>query len=192
MIHQKSTGILLLFLLAGCAGASSLDFVRENIYVSLRLPDTMCVTGEYFFAAKDGAALTTAVVYPFPVDSTIVFPHAISVTDRTGAVSFQSHPEQAMILLPVNVAKGDTSKTTVTYRQKLRGNVGRYILTTTQNWQKPLGKCMYEVSVPRDVTLTFLSYESDTVFEKKGALVYRFGKDNFMPTKDLVFSFKKR
>ncbi len=184
--------ISLAFLLSANVFASDLDFVKENIYVSLRLPDTMCVTGEYFFAAKDGSALSTSVVYPFPVDSSIAFPHAIRVTDKTGPVAFQSHPEQAMILIPVAIEKGDTGTTTIVYRQRLNGSTGRYILTTTKSWQKPLGKSNYSVTVPSNAVLTFLSYESDTVYQKNSSLVYSFTKSDFMPVKDLVFSFKKR
>ncbi len=180
------------FLLAAPVFAGNLDFVKENIYVSLRLPDTMCVTGEYFFAAKDGSVLTTSVVYPFPVDSTIAFPHAIRVTDKAGPVAFQSHPDQAMILIPVTIGKGDTGTTTVVYRQRLNGNTGRYILTTTKSWQKPLGKSNYSVTVPSRAVLTFMSYESDTVYQRNGSLVYSFTKSDFMPARDLVFSFKKR
>jgi hypothetical protein len=172
--------------------ASDLDFVKENIYVSLRLPDTMCVTGEYFFAAKDGSALSTSVVYPFPVDSSIAFPHAIQVTDKEGPVAFRSHPEQAMILIPVTIGKGDTGTTIVVYRQRLKRNTGRYILTTTKSWQKPLGKSNYSVTVPSNTVLIFLSYESDTVYQKNGSLVYSFTKSDFMPARDLVFSFKRR
>ena len=173
-----------------CAG--NLDFVKENIYITLVLPDTMCVKGEYFFASTDGSAIQTSVVYPFPVDSSINFPHSIHVSDKAGTVVFQSHQDQAMVLIPVSIAKNGTGKTTVVYRQRLNKNTGRYILTTTQTWQKPLGKSNYSVTMPAGATLTFLSYESDTVCEKKGAVVYSFSKSNFMPAKDLTFSFKKR
>jgi hypothetical protein len=46
--------------------------------------------------------------------------------------------------------------------------------------------------VPAGAVLMFLSYESDTVYEKKASLVYSFTKSDFMPTKDLIFSYKKR
>jgi hypothetical protein len=114
------------------------------------------------------------------------------VSDKAGTVVFQPYQDQAMVLIPVSIAKNDTGKTTVVYRQKLNKNTGRYILTTTQTWQKPLGKSNYSVTVPAGSMLTFLSYESDTVYEKKGSLVYTFTRSGFMPTKDLTFSFKKR
>jgi hypothetical protein len=170
--------------------AGDLDFVRENIYVSLRLPDTMCVKGEYFFATKIGSAIKTSVVYPFPVDSSLDFPHAIHVFDKTGTLTYQSHPEQAMVLIPISINKADTSKITVVYRQRLKRNTGRYILTTTQSWEKPLGRSNYSITVPQNVTLEYFSYESDSVFNKKDSLVYFFSKENFMPIKDLVFRFK--
>ncbi|HUI93663.1 MAG TPA: DUF4424 family protein [Chitinivibrionales bacterium] len=190
----RALSVIAIFLLLAPARnfAGNIDFVKENIFISLVLPDTMCVKGEYFFASTDGSAIHTTVMYPFPVDSSINFPCLIRVRDKAGPVAFQSNPGQAMILIPVSIAKNDTGKTTVVYRQKLKKNSGRYILTTTQTWRKPLGNSNYFITVPSHAILNFLSYESDSVFTRKDSTVYFFSKKVFMPTKDLVFSFCRR
>jgi hypothetical protein len=172
--------------------AGNLDFVRENIFISLALPDTLCVKGEYFFASTDGAAISSSVIYPFPVDSVLYFPHTIRVSDKSGPIGYKPQQEQAMVLIPVTIGTGETNKTTVIYRQRLKKNTGRYILTTTQAWQKPLGKSNYFITVPSGAILTFMSYQSDSVYTRGDSTVYFFSKNNFMPDKDIVFSFSKR
>ena len=152
MTRTPFSFFLVILLFATSLFAGNLDFVKENIYITLVLPDTMCVKGEYFFASTDGSAIQASVVYPFPVDSSINFPHSIHVSDKAGTVVFLPHQDQAMVLIPVSIAKNDTGKTTVVFRQRLLKSTGRYILTTTQTWQKPLGKSNYTVTVPAGAT----------------------------------------
>lgn len=42
------------------------------------------------------------------------------------------------IIMPVNFAPFESKKITVKYKQKLKDKKARYILTTTQKWEKPL------------------------------------------------------
>jgi hypothetical protein len=191
MSHCRISACLLLALLAICR-AGDLDFVKENIFVSIHAPDTMRVRGEYFFVCKNGHPLETTVQYPFPIDSDMAAPRSIRVELKTGTLAFDTLPGLSSILFRVSIAQGDTAKITISYYQLMKHRTGRYILTTTQTWGKPLVNSTYYLTAPSSVRVSFLSYESDSVYAKKDSLVYYFAKKVFMPDRDFVFSYEKR
>jgi|WetSurMetagenome_2_1015567.scaffolds.fasta_scaffold00186_3 hypothetical protein len=191
MIARGPT-LLLPLALCSVLSAGDLDFVKENIFVSIHLPDTMWVRGEYFFAAKNGERLETPVRYPFPVDSTLTAPTAIRVSTGSGAIACDTVPGMSSILFTVSIPPRDTVKATVSYRQRMRAGRGRYILTTTQTWGKPLVNSNYYLTAPSKARVSFLSYESDSVYAKKDSLVYFFKKKVFMPDRDLEFYYEKK
>jgi hypothetical protein len=47
----------------------------------------------------------------------------------------------------------------------------------------------YSVSVPANLTLDFLSYPCDSVVAAGNRMIYHFFKTNFMPERDIVFSW---
>jgi hypothetical protein len=177
-------------LIAGPAVAGGVLFVRENIAVSLLLPDTVMVRGEYFFRAGDTAPASTQLYYPFPIDSLAGFPCFIKVSDGRAAKEIGFSRSREGISFPVAVKAGDTMEVGVVYKQRAGKKTGRYILTTTGAWNAPLENSRYSVSVPSAMTLTFMSYECDSVAAEGNCLVYRFFKKKFMPDRDLSFSWK--
>jgi hypothetical protein len=167
--------------------AGELRFAAENIDVALHPPDTVEVTGEYFFTSSDGTACKQRVIYPFPADSTAEAPCCITVqkSDPRRKVSFNRIEKG--ISFAVDVPERDTVAVTVTYRQRFGNKTGRYILTTTASWSRPLSNSRYTLRVPINTTLKYLSYECDTVYTSGTSRIYSFFKKKFMPGRDLVF-----
>lgn len=167
--------------------AGELRFSAENINVTLYPPDTVEVTGVYFFTASDGSHRRQKVIYPVPLDSAAEYPFFFSVhrSGKTGEVTFDRIATG--ITFGIDVPKGDTATITVIYRQRFSGNAGRYILTTTSSWGRPLENSRYTIRIPASTTLTYLSYECDTVFMAGKNLIYSFYKKRFMPDRDLIF-----
>lgn len=172
------------------AVGGELRFVRENIDVSVVMPDTIRVRGEYFFTTPD-SVVTMKLFYPFPVDSHSLYPHAISVEKGASREKASFDRGSRGILFSVSARRGDTSCVTIVYEQRVTTNSARYILTTTKNWGKPLINSRYTVSVPSDVTLDYLSYECDSVAVRGDLRVYSFYKKRFMPERDLMFVWRK-
>jgi len=190
-------GNFAIILLAAClivpfgrADGAKLRFVRENIDVSVLMPDTIRVRGEYFFTASD-SIVTMKLFYPFPIDSHSLYPHAISVEKGPSREKASFDRGDRGILFSVSAKRGDTSCVKVVYEQRVTTNSGRYILTTTKNWGQPLINSRYTVSTPSNVILDFLSYECDSVAVRGEARVYSFYKKRFMPERDLIFVWRK-
>lgn len=187
---MRATHLTLAPLLAATlAFAGELDFWRENIAVRITACDTIEVTGDYFFRSPGTAPLTIGLYYPVPVDSLSDFPARI--TARAGDSTRVAHTHSGSgVTFPVTVPESGVCSVRVCYTQHVRQCAGRYILTTTSAWGKPLGPSNYSVALPSGMTLTHLSYEADSAASAGGWTVYRFFRDNFMPTQDLAFTWE--
>jgi len=186
---RSSPFCLALLLPASLAFTGELDFWRENIAVRITACDTIEVIGDYFFRGPGNAPLTTGLYYPVPVDSVSDFPARISV--RSGDSALVAHTRSGSgITFPITVPQNGVCSVRVCYTQHVRQCTGRYILTTTSAWGKPLGPSNYSVALPAAMALTHLSYEVDSITTAGGWPVYRFFRDNFMPTQDLAFTWE--
>ena len=177
-----------LFLLSGVSGGQVL-FVRENIAVTVLPPDTVMVCGGYFFSTGEAGPVPAQLYYPFPVDSSADYPCFIKVTDNRTAKDMAFNRSSEGISFSVGVTEGDTAETVVVYKQHVKNRNGRYILTTTSAWGRPLTNSRYSVRIPTAMTLTYMSYECDSVVATGDHLVYHFFKKEFMPNRDLSFTW---
>jgi hypothetical protein len=169
--------------------AGNVLFIKETIAVSVLVPDTVEVRGDYFFTAADSslAAALTSLFYPFPVDSSGEYPCFIEVKNARSGKAIEFGRQEQGIMFPVEARAGDTTAVTIVYKQRVKKNSGRYILTTTGTWGRPLVDSRYSVSVPNNVTLNYMSYECDSVASAGDRLIYQFFKKKFMPDRDLAF-----
>ena len=171
----------------GTSAAAEIYFIKENIDVTVRSVDTVVVQGEYFFLSGRSDAFESSVFYPFPVDSIHRFPFFISVVDRKHGTSLPFVRHEAGVSFPVPLNPEDTTVIVVNYSQRVTRPRARYILMTTAAWGRPLCDSRYSVTVPKDMILSFVSYECDSVVERGGLLSYEFFKTDFMPDRDLSF-----
>jgi hypothetical protein len=188
--HTIKNWLFLLTVIAGTAPAGGLMFVRENIAVSLLLPDTVMVHGEYFFCSGDTVPASSQLYYPFPIDSSAGFPCYSKVRDERFAKDIPFSSDHEGISFPVTVRAGDTTEIVVVYKQQTGKRTGWYILLTTGAWSRPLVNSRYSVSIPNTMTLAYMSYECDSVVSAGNCIVYHFYKKKFMPDRDLSFSWK--
>jgi hypothetical protein len=171
------------------AGAGGLLFVKETIEVSVFPPDTVCIKGAYYFTGTGTDVAELPLHYPFPADSGAGYPFFIEVRDPHTAKPLPFVREGEGIAFSVRARAGDTAAVVVVYKQRFPGKSGRYILTTTALWGRPLNDGRYSVSVPKGATLDFMSYQCDSVVSSGGRMVYHFFKKKFMPDRDLTFQW---
>jgi len=77
----------------------------------------------------------------------------------------------------------------VNYIQELKINKFEYILTSTQNWGKPLSSASFNVFIDSDIGLKSISYKPDIREILKGKQVYRINKEDFFPIKNLIIEW---
>lgn len=168
---------------------AGITFKKENITVSIIACDTLEVQGIYFFENRDSSSATMMIHYPFPVDDSWQYPHLISVENLSERkpVDFITKRDGVNWYLSLPPLSVDSTK--VIYRQRVFRLRGRYILTTTQDWGKPLEKAAFKVVVPENSTLTYWSFQSDSVSVKNGQVIYQAWKENFYPEEDLMLEW---
>jgi hypothetical protein len=171
-----------------CAG---LSFDSESVFVEIRLPDTVSVYGSYLFVNSSEKAVTQTIQYPFPVDSKMEYPYTycIKVNSESSREEIISIKTNDGVLFSATFGPKDSVRYHIYYSQKVKESDGRYSLTTTQNWKKPLRYSVLSISIPQDKILRFVSYEVDSVTYVNERLNYMFSFNNFMPVKDLVFAW---
>ena len=181
-----SLGVLAFAIVAFGGGFPSVRFVSEVIRIQA---DGRRIVVEGLYRYQNP--------FPFPVSQGLSCP--IPAGDGLGPVEellVQQPPansEESPPLLPVRWIKGagyfgltvpgrSEVELRVHYTQATTGGIGRYILTTTQPWGRPLEHGRYELEL-NGVRLTRSNY----ALQSLGAGKYAFEKVDFMPEEDWIF-----
>ncbi len=183
-------GTVLLLSTLSTARNRGIFFRRERIEATVIACDTLKIKGTYFFENTDSLSHTTSIYYPFPVDSILAYPHFIELIRSSGKLDTTFAKVTKGIRWRMTVGAGETDSIVVTYMQKTTTAQGRYILTTTKFWGKPLKDATFTVAVPDGITLAFWSFTSDTVFTRNDALVYSTRRSDFLPGEDMVLRWQ--
>jgi hypothetical protein len=94
-------------------------------------------------------------------------------------------------LFLLRLLANDTIVYHIKYMQNIASDSVRYILTSTQQWNRALEYADYKLIVDKKFIITKFSYKPDTVNNMENAKIYSWTKTNFMPYFDMVFHFGK-
>ncbi len=166
-------------------------------------PGTLEVRGMYHFTCSAKEPLVASVFYPFPLDSTHLYPDSIEL--RTTNANRQS-PESEVRRSELGVLSFIRQDSGVAfrmrfrpeaedsffayYRQPIKVNSATYIVTTTRKWKRPIDLARFRVTLPasfQDVSLTF---KPDSVVRLDGTVSYYFAKTRFYPDKDVRVTWR--
>lgn len=173
---------LLLLLGAACRRAEPVGpvhFAREEVWMDVR-PGVLAVSATYHFTCTAKEPVGAVVSYPFPVDSLNLYPDSIVIpghafTRNDTAVTFMMH-----------FAPGREDSFSAWYRQPLRSNSARYIVTSTRKWRRPIDRASFRLSVPARFCGVTLSFEPDSVVIVGSTRNYYFTRTRFWPDRDVV------
>lgn len=168
--------------------AQPLSFLKEEIQITVN--EGFCdVTGTYYFVSPTNKKIEKTIYYPFPVNK-LAFPDSIFLNiPKTGKVlNYKKGKKGIYFRLEVK----DTAVVQVFYRQPVSKNEMTYILTSTQEWNKPLQEASFEITVPGNIDITGISYPWHYVESKDGYKTYHIIKNKFMPKKDLHIEWAGR
>jgi hypothetical protein len=166
-------------------------FEGEHIRVVLKTASVR-VEGTYFFRNPHPTRFKVPLFYPFPIDSLHPWPTDIVVHSQEGDTLEYSRPREGGILFRVDIPALGLATVTVVYEQPTLDGSACYILTTTGEWKRPLARADFEVIVPPAIELESMSYEVERVVDTPDGRAHRFGRENFMPKKDLCVRWTVR
>lgn len=177
---------------AGDPPASRLEFDSEEIVIDLQ-GAAVEVTGTYHFRVVGGAVPAQPMLYPYPEDPLLGAARTLRLEwsgpdGRWAPLEFEELPPRGVRWrLP---ATGEDSLTVRTvYRQAMRGNYARYIVTTTRAWGQPLRKASFEIRLPPGAKDPQFSYP----FRPRGpsVLVWTYEATDFLPREDIVVRYRR-
>ena len=164
------------------------DFFREDI--TFRLDSIhFDVEGYYWFANPASNAINSEIFYPFPyysgqfIDSIRLY--NISLGQKT---KYNLEGSTGISFL-LQLAPHDTVLFQIGYRQKLIGDSAVYILKTTKAWGKPINLAEYKLMTSNNFHIVKFSYPPDKSYQIEKQRIFYWRKENFMPVKDMIFSF---
>jgi hypothetical protein len=158
-------------------------FAREEIAMNVR-PGVLEVRGMYHFTCSAREPLAASMFYPFPLDSTHLYPDSIDIRQH----GFQKQDSGVSFRMRFRPNAEDSFF--AYYRQPLRVNSATYIVTTTRKWRRPIDVARFRVTVPvsfEDVKLTF---KADSVVKSDSTITYYFTRSRFFPDKDVTISWR--
>lgn len=172
--------------------AFPVHFDSEWIRLSV-LGDTLEVSGIYRFRCRYRSGARMPMVYPFPKDSLLGGARMVSLRggldggdlrplpwDRSGEVGIRFQCPRC---------DGDTITIEAVYRQALTTSYGRYIVTTTREWHRPLRHARFDLRLPPGAVPTEFSFPFTAREDANGPL-YTFEADSFYPERDIVFRWR--
>ncbi|MEO0091114.1 MAG: hypothetical protein ABIK61_00145 [candidate division WOR-3 bacterium] len=128
--------------------------------------------------------LKAKIFYPFPVDEFHNYPDSISI-EKFNYIQTDSGVYFTMRFRPQAI---ETLR--VFYRQSLKRNQCRYILTTTKYWRNVLEQADFIIDVAVNLEDVQLSYRADSVIFRDNRRYYYLSKKKFMPEKDLIVKWQ--
>lgn len=180
---------------AGAAGdrpSGRLEFDSEEIVIDVR-GDAVEVTGTYHFRVAGGPVPAQPMLYPYPEDPLLGEARTLRLEwqqpgGRWAPLAFEELPPRGVRWrLPASAA--DTLTVRTVYRQAMRSNYARYIVTTTQAWGQPLRKASFEIRLPPGAKDPEFSHP----FRPKGpsVRVWTFDATEFLPREDIVVRYRR-
>ncbi|MBI4165971.1 MAG: hypothetical protein HY508_09590 [Acidobacteria bacterium] len=167
-------------------------FDRERIDVRVA-PGQIHVRGRYHYTNTSRLPAVLTLKVPFPVDSEHPQPEWYGLYD-----SSEEGREGAEI---VPTVRGDDVSfrlifwpreekwVRLDYLQPTRVSGGRYLLTTTKPWRRPIAKAEYVLRLPSDLTLLSSNYAVSPAPADGTWQVFTFSKFDFFPERDWEFAW---
>jgi len=179
-------GIIISFRIIG----QDLEFYREDIVFSIR-ENKVITDAEYYFCNVGKKDIRITLFYPFP-DNTMELIDSLLVEDLDTDSVIQYRGAGTGIFFEIFVNAYGQSAYRVYFRQRLKEEHFKYILSSTATWGRSLEFANYELQMPLPFILDSLSYLPDTSYILNDLHYYKWKKVDFMPDKDFEVFFHSK
>ncbi len=169
-----------------CLAQNELFFEKEDITFDLR-DSLFFVRGLYYFNSQSENEFL--LLYPFPKDSIFGKPFDIQIAyfNLNKVISYELAKDSSSVVF--RIVADSLQPIWISYCQQLKSNTARYILNTTNNWQRPLKQVDYKLVTGLDLSIKRFSIEPDKVIQVDNKNIYLWHKENFMPRNDFIIEF---
>ncbi len=180
---------VLLFLLLLCylpLFSQNLEFYKEDLSFEVK-NHTFYVKGIYYFANISDKPLSSAILYPFPIDKTEYGAvDSVSVIDVNTNKAVKCKIDSIGAYFYIYLDPYMSTKFQISYQQKILKNKCEYILLTTKTWGKPFEQANYQLTLT-DASIASFSIPPDSSSISKNTSRYFWDKHNYMPNANMVY-----
>jgi hypothetical protein len=169
-------------------------FDREKIEVRVER-GLIQVTGLYHYRNSSRLPTLLTLAVPFPIDAAHPAPVDVVLAEAAedGRPLAEIEPSRwgRGLRFRLTFRPGEAKWIRLDYAQPTRVANGRYLLTTTQAWRRPIGRAEYLLHLPGNSQLVSSSYALAPVPAPGPGRTYAFSKTSFLPTEDWDFAWKE-
>lgn len=183
-----SSLILLLFLTlnGACYSQQTISFDSEDLTFEIR--DTIfIVSGFYYLSSKVDKEFL--LIYPFPTDTIYGTPFDVSIHNLSTNHPVSYKPSRNNSYVSFITSYTDDTPLLISYKQPFRANRVKYILLTTQSWNKPLTTANYKLITDKDLKIIYFSIPPDESITVDDKNIFFWHIENFMPDRDFEIVF---
>ncbi|MCF8360701.1 MAG: hypothetical protein K9H26_18245 [Prolixibacteraceae bacterium] len=169
-----------------CFARNNLFFEKEDITFEIK-DSVLIVQGIYYF--NSSSEKKYSILYPFPTDSIYSNPFKIKVSyiNSNQPIDFKIASDSSSIVF--RIIADIQQPIHVSYQQQLKSNTAKYILLSTNRWQRPLEQVDYKLVTDLDFQITGFSIKPDKKIQIDNNNLYLWHKENFTPQKDFIIYF---
>ncbi|MBN1396786.1 MAG: hypothetical protein JXA06_02030 [Bacteroidetes bacterium] len=189
---MKNLLIITLVMFCPSAFGQQISFFKEDITFTLSR-DHFTVDGFYWFANFSEKRTESFIYYPFGIGSEKEQVDTFEVHNITHNFypKIINRSKNGFSFL-LKIAGRDTVVYHIKYIQTITGDSARYILTSTNLWNRPLDHAEFKLIIGKYIELLNSSYEPDKIYDIESNKIYFWKKDNFIPAYDMTFHFKHK
>jgi hypothetical protein len=182
--------LLFLFFFSPSIYGQEISFYREDITFALDR-NHFTVDAFYWFANQSDRNCEKIIYYPFGNSSEKEQVDSVEVCNISQNIipKIVNRSKNGFSFL-LGIAARDTAVYHIKYIQKIASDSVKYILISTQQWNKALDNAEYKLIVDKQIKLTKFSYKPDKVYDIENKNIYYWKRSNFMPKVDMIFHFK--
>lgn len=181
---------LFFILLTSSLFCQSIQFFREKIVMEISESDCH-LKGIYYLKNETDKPTTKNLFYPFIINERLPYPDSVKVIDFVSNETIDFLDSKKGVYFTVHIPKLSIKIFQVDYYQKTLLNEMEYILTTTKFWGKPFDIAEYEIIIPANYKIKYLSMDfTDKKVENNKHILYLM-KRNFMPEKNFFVKWEE-
>lgn len=180
------TIIIILLILNISIFSQGVKFFGEDITFRLD-KEYFIVDGIYWFFNESDKPVEKIIFYPFPTDSDAGEVDSIriyNISEKREEITLEISDNGLRYLSMM--AASDTTIYRIGYKQKVRSECVKYILTSTAEWNRPLEWARYKLITDDKTEINKFIYEPDRLYKIDNEIIYYWEKRNFLPEFDFV------
>lgn len=190
-MRLRTPMLMLMIIMAFQGFSQNISFFAEDLKFDLN-DDRFEVDGLYHFRNNTAEEIRQMLFYPFPDTEVYGSISHVSIHPADDTTNMLSRQNEDGCLFKLKIPPNEEVVYRIGYRQQLKANKAKYIITSTQAWEAPFETAKFQLAFPKDLQTLTSSIPPDSIASGSENVTYFWNRKNFMPDRDFEFEFKTK